>query len=401
MTCRILPYGVPAAAMLLTLVTLTQPTRAQTIYPTGTTIWDHERTFPGYNLFNGPDGIVRLVNMAGVEVHRWTSPVAGRILSLAEPLANGHVLATVKNSNQAGGNIAVELDNENRVVWTYVLTGTNSDYIHHEVERLANGNTLLLCAQGINVPSISPQLIVDDYIIEVDPQGNVVWSWYTWQHFAEFGFDPQAKQLIANAAGTWAHTNAVSPLPPSRHTLPALQPGNLLVSQRDTNIMFIIDRATGSVVWKMGPANPLTQGQHAPHMIPQGLPGAGNILVFDNGSGTGYPAPGQARAFSRVLEIDPATQQTMWDYDAGKSGLFSRLFFSDVVSNAQRLTNGNTMVCSGVTGRLFEITPSGDLVWEYMSPYFALLPGNQKGPLIYRAFRIPWPSVPGAPVSNQ
>src|SRR5262245_43465561 len=115
MNCRILPRGVPAAAMLLTLVVLTpptraqtlhptrvvltQPTRAQTIYPTGTTIWDHERVFSGYTMFNGPDGIVRLVNMAGVEVHKWTSPVAGRILALAEPLPNGHVLATVKNSN--------------------------------------------------------------------------------------------------------------------------------------------------------------------------------------------------------------------------------------------------------------------------------------------------------------
>jgi hypothetical protein len=112
---------------------------------------------------------------------------------------------------------------------------------------------------------------------------------------------------------------------------------------------------------------PLDQisGQHNPHFIADGLPEAGNLLVFDNQGGAGYPpAPLGIYAGSRVLEIDPVTMHIVWQYTAEDSGRPPWTF----VSNAQRLPNGNTLSADGMRGRIFQVTPSGEVVWEYLTP---------------------------------
>jgi hypothetical protein len=70
--------------------------------------------------------------------------------------------------------------------------------------------------------------------------------------------------------------------------------------------------------------------------------------------------------FSRVLEIDPTAQGIVWKYQDG----VPHMFFSSRISNAQRLPNGNTLVNEGLYGRFFEVTTEGDVVWEYVNPYF-------------------------------
>jgi hypothetical protein len=99
------------------------------------------------------------------------------------------------------------------------------------------------------------------------------------------------------------------------------------------------------------------------------------------------------------VEIDPVTRVAQPIYDATRSGLFNRNFWSDIVSGAQRLKGGNTLICSGVRGRLFEVTRAGDIVWEYMSPYAN---PTFQGPVttrIYRAYRLPfrWWYFPSSP----
>ena len=184
-------------------------------------------------------------------------------------------------------------------------------------------------------------------------------------------------------------------------------PENLLFSSRVANIIGIINRE-GNIVWRMGPdytqsaaLKELGQiiGQHNPHIIPKGLPGAGNLLVFDNGGGGGYGFANPAapnginsvrRDFSRVLEFNPITFEKVWEYSIGGTEHFQ--FFSHYVSNAQRLPNGNTMINEGAHGRLFELTPENEIVWEYVSPFF----GDQE-PIshrIFRAHRIPYDWIP-------
>ena len=135
-------------------------------------------------------------------------------------------------------------------------------------------------------------------------------------------------------------------------------------------------------------------------MIPQGLQGAGRLLAFDNGGSAGYPA--KFRDFSRVVEIDPLANALQWTYSATRSGFVNWSFFSSIVSSAQRLGEGNTLISEGTKGRIFEITSNGDIVWEYMSP-FTDVTTNTGRPvvsyLVYRAYRLPfyWPFFPAPP----
>ena len=85
------------------------------------------------------------------------------------------------------------------------------------------------------------------------------------------------------------------------------------------------------------------------------------MLVFDNG-----PHRGGA-TFSRVLEVDPASNEIAWEY----RGSPPIAFYSYHISGAERLPNGNTLICEGAPGRLFEVTADKKIVWEYVNPHLA------------------------------
>ena len=163
----------------------------------------------------------------------------------------------------------------------------------------------------------------------------------------------------------------------------------------------IIDHQTGDVVWRVGPdyseGNPEAAlgpivGPHHAHMIPEGLPGEGNILLFDNGGEMGYGGPDggakYSRDYSRVFEFDPRSLEIVWAYDPANGDY---LRFSNVVGGAQRLPNGNTLITSGVRGILLEVMPDRQIVWEYINPFDQLL--NR----VYRAYRIPPEWLPENP----
>ena len=90
----------------------------------------------------------------------------------------------------------------------------------------------------------------------------------------------------------------------------------------------------------------------------------GRVLLFDNGS----HRQGQGVPYSRVIEVDPATNQIEWEY----KGDPPLSFFSPVISSAERQPNGNTLICEGSTGRLFEVTRNKEIVWEYINPFTTL-----------------------------
>jgi hypothetical protein len=169
----------------------------------------------------------------------------------------------------------------------------------------------------------------------------------------------------------------------------------------------------GNVVWRFneyeyiedpGEEPQWMARQHHAHMIPRGLPGEGNIMVFDNGGWAGYgsPNPGSPtgfrnalRDYSRVLELDPITLKVVWQYSPAEAGLTvpvdANRFYSPFISSAQRLLNGNTMITEGSGGRIIEVTPQHEIVWEYISPYWGKM---MKINMIYRAYRVPYDWVP-------
>jgi hypothetical protein len=139
-------------------------------------------------------------------------------------------------------------------------------------------------------------------------------------------------------------------------------------------------------------------------MIPRGLPGEGNILLFDNGGWAGYGAPNPGspmglknalRDYSRVLEFDPDTLRIAWQYTPQEAGfehpVDSNRFYSPFISSAQRLPNGNTLITEGSGGRIFEVNRHHEIVWEYISPYWGKLFNLN---LVYRAYRVPYEWIP-------
>ena len=113
--------------------------------------------------------------------------------------------------------------------------------------------------------------------------------------------------------------------------------------------------------------------------IEKGKPGAGNITAFNN------DIPGTSRKdslnFSAIFEITPPVEASgsytleegkpygpekpTWVYTAPDS----ISFWSDYISGAHRMENGNTFINEGAKGRMFEVTPKGAIVWEYLNPY--------------------------------
>ena len=108
-------------------------------------------------------------------------------------------------------------------------------------------------------------------------------------------------------------------------------------------------------------------------MIPKGLPGAGNILLLDNGQ---PPVQDISRAGrTSILEIDPVAGEVVWSYeddgyltseDPGYSHNYNEFkFFTAYTGSVQRLPNGNTFIGEALGGRIFEVTAEKELVWEY------------------------------------
>jgi hypothetical protein len=307
---------------------------------------------------------------------------------------------------------------------------------NHDWARLPNGDTLLLVTVPRAVPGLGPKELGDQAIYEVDPAGRVVWKWVAGDHLAEFGFSSEGRAYLRrrverNPTESWGYLeiNDMTPLGPNHWFDEGdgrFAPDNIMIDSHKGNVVLILDRKTGKAVWRLGPylaasdyvqdrrilegsvPRPVDQlsGQHDARLIEKGLPGAGNLLLFDDQGGAGFPpAPLGIYAGSRILEIDPVRKQIVWQYTGEKSNRPVWSFFSSFVSSAQRLRNGNTLVDEGMNGRLFQITSGGEIVWEYMNPY--QVAGESLGrpilnPLVYRAQSVPYDWVPpGTPHSEK
>ncbi len=256
-------------------------------------------------------------------------------------------------------------------------------------------------------------MLEDDRILEYSWDGKLKWEWTVSDHIDEFHFDKDARDVMASnpdkaaarGAYDWFHMNSATYVGPN-HWFDAgdkrFAPDNIVISSREASLIAIISH-DGSIVWQIGPDYSATPelrairqviGQHNAHIIPKGLPGAGNLMVFDNGGPSGYGKPssialnGQgiyARVTSRVLEIDPVTLKLVWSYT-------SPTFFATNISGAQRLPNGDTLITEGPSGRVFEVTKDSAIVWEYVFPLFTT--GARPTNSVYRAYRVPYDWIP-------
>ena len=311
-------------------------------------------SYRGYTLFstNGGDHAT-LIDMDGQICHRWQSPEG---IGYAQLLPNGHLLfrsspPTEEDSGRGLGGASaalIELDWDGNKVWEY-----RNPWLHHDYERLINGNTLALLWEelstevsdkvlGGNPNEEEPEVMLGDKIREIDSDGNTVNEWSLWQNL-----DVESDVICPlHGRREWTHANS----------LKSTREGDFLVSFGVTSSIGIVSRETGEFTWKWGPGE--VSHQHNPSFLDNG-----RVLLFDNGSHRRAPNTN----YSRIVEIDPANNEIAWDY-RGEPPIS---FYSYQISGAERLPNGNTLICEGATGRFIEVTQGHQIVWEYINPLFA------------------------------
>lgn len=338
---------------------------------TGLTAQDETRASPGYTLYApmyGP-GDVYLVSLEGTVAHQWHLPFPPGLYGYL--LSNGNLFYLGKVQDETWdrfsswksfkGGVMMEVDWKGNVVWEH----RDRDH-HHDARRTTSGGALYLTVERIpdevaahvrgGVAGTDKDGMWADVVVEVDAAGKRVWEWHAFEHL-----DFETDVITANdLRDEWSHGNTVVPLSDDR----------VLISCRNISTIGIIDKKTGNFIWKLG-YDVLAQ-QHDPSLLPNG-----NILVFDNGAHRkNFPQPS-----SRVIEVNPKTNEIVWEYrDKPHYN-----FFSAYISGARRLSNGNTLITEGHSGRMFQVTPDNQVVWEYINPHFHPTPNGALSNAVFRS----------------
>jgi hypothetical protein len=328
---------------------------------------DEKRATPGYTLFSPLHGkATYLIGLRGDVVHEWAHPITtgtyGYLLDNGNLLWSGRLAEGPQHMGGRGGLIS-EYDWDGRVVWEHRHVGQ-----HHDMRRLGNGNTIFLGWERVpeeierRVPGGLPGTrhpdgcMYGDTIYEVTPAGEVVWEWHACRDM-EVERHPLSPSQLRDE---FAHANAIAPL----------ANGDILISFRRLNTVALIERATRKLKWAH--RDDSFGMQHDCEPLPNG-----NVTLFANGCNI------TTNPYSRVIELDPRSRKTVWEY----RGRPTYTFFSPHISGAQRLQSGNTLICEGQWGRLFEVTPDGEIVWEYVSPFMGPDRHGDPSNEVFRAYR--------------
>jgi hypothetical protein len=386
------------------------------------------KAMPGYVVFSPLlTDTAYLVDIDGQVIRSWKSDY--RPSGWVYLLPNGHLLRGANDTGTtgfsgggAGGRIQ-EFDFDGKLVWDFSFA--SKDHLsHHDVALLPNGNIVVIAWERKSAeearragrrPGFIPETGVwPDMLVELQPQppnsARIVWEWHAWDHriqnidaslelYGDPAQHPEKFDLNGDLIGTGTpprnptadilHTNSV-------FYNPALD--QLILSVPRFNEVWVVDHSTttreaagssggrsgkgGDLLYRWG--NPQAYGrgtaadrllgfQHDARWILDGLPGAGHMSVFSNRT------PGAKEPYTKVYELVPPVDdhgryaiaagkafgpaEPVWTYSAPGS------FDATYISGAQRLSSGNTFVTSGPQGRFFEVTPSGEIVWEYWSPF--------------------------------
>ena len=435
-----------AAAMVI-LLALMPTAHAYEAFqgPTELIYWDTNQTDNGYTLF-GVGGTTYLIDMEGRVVHTWPIGTNPHLLD------DGSIL-DASNDDPSGFGGFAQVSWDGIEVWSYTETRTN--YLpHHDFIRIFNpklgtnttlytANKTVTQAQAIAAgcdPADGPyEGSQIDAIVEVDMSGNVVWEWWFFDHAVQ-DFDPTKSNYVAsvsNAPGRinlnlpgrpvrrdWLHCNSLDynadldqiVVNSVQGEFYVIDHGGTFIAGDPTGSIALAASSAGDFLYRFGdparykqgnPPSILTNwtesttgnkqigGAHHVSWIPEGFPGAGNFLVFNNSqylfehtqasyvfeingfldastNDTGayvnppvagydtWPAPG-SNADKAPKQM---SRQIVWSYGSQAShGMFSH-----IGSSAQRLANSNTLVCADTEGHIIEVTPSGEAVWEYINP---------------------------------
>ena len=420
--------------------------------------------FEGYTLFSKRHtNTFYLIDNQGREVHRWELDYEALFAQLLE---NGNLMTLGIYPDHTPRRSVREIDRNGNI-----LAECAHGLPHHDFLKMPNGNMLLLgrefktpeevIAAGANPDFIDPDGsgLMAPRIVEARPTGpascEIVWDWSAWDHIIQdfdsskpnYGVVAEHPELIdlnylldelaaRGHPADWINSNGIDYNP---------ELDQIVLSTRRFSEVWIIDHSTttteaagseggnsgmgGNLLYRWGNPRAYRAGtpddqqlfwQHNPEWIPPGQAGAGNIVIFNNG----LEFTDFLRGYSSIDEIVPPVDganyrrdsgqaygpaEPVWTYTAATPGDF----YAPYISGAQRLPNGNTLICDGVNGTIFEVTPAGKTVWKYVNPTSSDGPLRQGEPVpmerlvwatageieipvnqVYRAYRYA-PDYPG------
>lgn len=332
------------------------------------TVYERGKAAEGLNLYvSGHDAEAILMDMEGKPLHRWRHPL-GRVWPDLRKLErfselnywrrahlypNGDLLAIFETVG------LIMLDRHSNLLWSY-----RSD-VHHDLFVDPEGDIWVLDRRQALVPRMHREKrILEDLVTVLDSSGQVRRQLSLLEAFEKSPYRP----LVASRQvrhGDIFHTNTLGRLDGRlAHLGEAFVEGNLLISVLQLNTVAILDPRKEEIVWAL---SGLWRKQHQPEFLPNG-----HLLVFDN------LGPGGRR--SRVVEVEPATQKFVWSYGGTKD----QPLHSRTLGTSQRLANGNTLITESEAGRALEVSPQGELVWEFVNPHRA----GQEGELVATLFEV-------------
>lgn len=415
-------FSILVLAVVYQMTTSAQPSGGIDTVRTVGLFVNEALSYDGYTLFAPLQYTTTyLINNEGLLVHSWESDYKpGNSVYL---LDNGHLLLTCDDDSPffkrgGAGGIVQEFDWDGTLLWEYEYSSRYHRQ-HHDIVMLPKGNMLMIAwelntqAEAI-LAGRKPSLLTDgelwpDHLIEVEPDsvhggGTIVWEWHVWDHLvqdydstkANYGVVAEHPELVdinfvtRRAGNDWNHTNSIDYNE---------EYDQIMISVRAFKEIWIIDHSTtaeeaaghtggnggkgGDLLYRWG--NPQVYGagdadnqklfgQHDARWIEAGYPGAGHILIFNNGNDRpegNYtsieeiePPVDEEGNYSYTPGLPYGPNESVWTY----TGEIRDNFYASIVSGAHRLPNGNTLICDGSHGTFFEVTTEGDTVWYYINP---------------------------------
>ncbi|WP_405247018.1 arylsulfotransferase family protein [Cellulophaga sp. Asnod2-G02] len=336
------------------------------------------------------------LNKEGVQLYTWDFELnLGNDLQL---LPTGQILAIFKSEAPSftfggyGGVIQI-INPDSSIAWEFIYS--SEDYIaHHDIEILPNGNILILAWERISMETATSFGVFVDHdlypekLIEVDFETkDIVWEWRAWDHIIQdvnAGFDSFAAiseypnkidiNYYDEPNGDIMHANAIEY---------DISKDIIYLSVNYYNEVWVLDHSTttfeasgavggnynlgGDLVYRFGnpeaydnlKGNTILDRNHFPNIIAEGLPGEGNLMIYNNGRTSGQSTVYELE-MPKVFNLQANTDNEpaiVW-------GFTNADLFSERVSGAVRLLNGNTLICEGDYG-FWEVTVEGEIVWKY------------------------------------
>jgi hypothetical protein len=401
-----------------------------------------------------------IMNNCGEVVHTWTHDSVGLGNSFYL-LEDGNMMRCAKADTATsspigaggGGERIQKVAWDGTVTWDYIYYDMTKR-LHHDIEVLPNGNVLAIawvimeqpeCVQaGRNPGVLDYGNLFTERIIEVQPTGpttgTIVWQWDLWDHLVQdfdntkdnYGVVAEHPELLDI---NWVNTSTNVPGQSDFVHLNAIDYNadldQIIVSSQIHSEVWIVDHSTttqeaathaggtygkgGDFLYRWGNPQVYDRGgaedqrlwrQHDSNWIDEGMLDEGGIMIYNNGlnrpvsmSEVDVITPPQSTPGVYTLATGEAygPELTTWNYHAPDS----ISFYSHFISGARRLASGNTIICEGESGHLFEVTYDGDVVWSYVNPVAASgvlsstdsIPmaggGAFQGNLVFRANKYP------------